>query len=78
MNGITRKFRLRPSAAIDPFTNNQWQLVKPVGDATRFAGVVSDSKDEPFRKKFQTIYNSNLLDDKKQYSDWMFTWELKK
>ncbi|MBI5483408.1 MAG: hypothetical protein HY888_02970 [Deltaproteobacteria bacterium] len=78
VNGVARKFRLRPSAAIDPLTNSQWQIVKPTGDTTRFAGVVSESSEEPFRKSFQSIYDSKMLDDKKQYSEWTFTWELKK
>ena len=73
-----KKFRLRASAAIDPMTNKQWQIFKPVGDATRFAGVMSDSMEEPLRKSFKSIYDSKLLDDKKMYSDWSFTWELKK
>jgi type II secretory pathway pseudopilin PulG len=73
-----KKFRLRPSAAIDPMTNKPWKIVNPVGDTTRFAGVASESTEEPFRKSFKDIYDSNLLDEKKQYSDWMFTWELKK
>ncbi|MGB9081609.1 MAG: type II secretion system protein [Desulfuromonadaceae bacterium] len=77
-NKPPKKFRLRPSAAIDPMTNKQWQIVKPVGDVTRFAGVMSESTDEPFKKSFKNIYDSNLLDEKKQYSDWLFTWELKK
>lgn len=72
-----RKFRLRASAALDPMTNKQWLIVKPVGDATRFAGVMSGSKEEPLRKSFKEIYDSKLLDDKKQYSDWEFRWELK-
>lgn len=76
-NGTTKKFRLRASATLDPITNKQWQLIKPVGDATRFSGVASDSSEEPFRKSFKPIYDSNLLDEKKQYSDWLFTWELK-
>lgn len=77
VNGTTRKFRLRVSASLDPLTNMQWQIVSPVGDATRFAGVASVSKKEPFRKSFKNIYDAKLLDDKKQYSDWLFTWELK-
>jgi type II secretory pathway pseudopilin PulG len=76
-NGTTKKFRLRPSAAMDPLTNKQWQIVKPVGDITRFSGVASDSGEEPFRKNFATIYDSKLLDEKGKYSDWSFTWELK-
>lgn len=73
-----RKYRLRPSATIDPLTNKQWRIVTPVGDNTRFAGVRSESTLEPLRKNFVTIYDSKLLDEKKQYSDWAFTWELKK
>lgn len=76
-SGITKKFRLRPSAALDPITNKQWQIVKPVGDETRFSGVASDSMEEPLRKSFKDIYDSKLLDEKKHYSDWQFTWELK-
>lgn len=73
----TKKLRLRPSAIIDPVTNKQWKIVSPVGDTTRFAGVTSESTDEPFRKSFKEIYESQLLDGKKQYSEWLFTWELK-
>lgn len=78
-NGTTKKFRLRASAILDPLTNSRWQIIKPVGDATRFAGVTSDSKDEPFRKSFKSIYDANsiYLDDRPTYSDWPFTWELK-
>jgi type II secretory pathway pseudopilin PulG len=76
-NKSTKKFRLRPSAALDPTTNKQWQIIKPVGDTTRFLGVASVSTEEPLRKTFKDIYDSKLLDDKKQYSDWSFTWELK-
>lgn len=77
MNGTTRTFRLRKSATIDPLTNKQWKIVKPVGDDTRFAGVASESADEPRRRSFKDIYDSKILDDKKQYSEWTFTWELK-
>lgn len=77
MNGTIKNFRIRASATLDPLTNKKWQIVKPVGDATRFAGVMSESTDEPFRKSFKDIYDSKLLDEKKQYSDWLFTWELK-
>lgn len=77
-NGPSRKYRLRPSAALDPTTNKPWKIISPVGDVTRFAGVASTSNGEPFRKSFKDIYDSALLDDKKQYSDWSFTWELKK
>jgi hypothetical protein len=73
----TRKFRLRKSAIIDPMTGKQWQIVKPVGDPTRFAGVMSESTEEPFKKNFSNIYDSKMLDDKKKYSEWQFTWELK-
>lgn len=76
-NGINKKFRLRPSAALDPKTNEQWQIITPVGDATRFSGVASDSMEEPMRKSFREIYDSKLLDDKKHYSEWVFTRELK-
>lgn len=75
---IRKKYRLRPSAIIDPLTNKPWKIESPVGDVTRFAGVRSESTDEPFRKSFKGKYDSQLLDDKKQYSDWLFTWELKK
>jgi len=78
MNGTARKFRLRPSATIDPMTNERWKIEPPVGDITRFSGVRSESAVEPFRKNFKEIYDSNLLDEKKQYRDWIFTWELKK
>ena len=76
-NGINKKFRLRASASLDPATNQQWQIITPVGDATRFSGVASDSMEEPFRKSFKDIYDSKLLDEKKHYSDWVFTRELK-
>ncbi len=76
-NNPSQKFRLRKSATIDPLTNKQWQIIKPVGDPTRFAGVMSESTTEPFRKSFKSLYDSALLDDKKQYSDWQFTVELK-
>lgn len=77
-NKPEKKFRLRASAAIDPMTNKPWKIESPVGDLTRIAGVRSESTDEPFRKSFKDKYDSKLLDDKKQYSDWIFTWELKK
>lgn len=77
-NKPEKKFRLRPSAALDPLTNKPWKILTPVGDPSRFFGVASESKNEPFRKSFKSIYDSQLLDDKKQYSDWQFTWELKK
>lgn len=77
VNGATRKFRLRASALLDPMTNKPWRIITPVGDPSRLAGVASESSREPFRKKFRDIYDSNLLDDKKQYSEWAFTWELK-
>ncbi len=77
-NAPPRKFRLRQSAIIDPMTNKPWKIVPPVGDNTRFAGVASESAEKPFRQKFQAIYDSQLLDGKEKYSDWVFTWELKK
>ncbi|MDD2308728.1 MAG: type II secretion system protein [Desulfuromonadaceae bacterium] len=77
VNGINKIFRLRASASLDPTTNQQWQIITPVGDATRFSGVASDSMEEPFRKSFKEIYDSKLLDEKKHYSDWVFTRELK-
>lgn len=76
-NKPPKKFRLRPSAAIDPMTNKPWKIITPVGDTSRFSGVASNSKEEPFRKSFKSLYDSKLLDEKKQYSEWMFTWELK-
>jgi hypothetical protein len=76
-NGLTRKFRLRPSAILDPATNKQWQFATPVADVTRFAGVKSESTKEPFKKNFSDLYDSKLLDEKKKYSEWEFTWELK-
>lgn len=76
-NNVRKKYRIRPSAIIDPMTNKPWRIVSPLDDATRFAGVASDSTKEPFKKKFRNIYDSNLLDEKKQYSEWLFTWELK-
>jgi Tfp pilus assembly protein PilE len=75
--GITKKFRIRASAILYPMTNKPWKIAKPVGDDTRFAGVMSESLDEPFRKSFEKIYDSKLLDGKKHYSEWVFTWELK-
>ncbi len=77
-NKPPKNFRLRASAALDPITNKPWKIVTPIGDATRLTGVASESTVEPFRKSFKMIYESKLLDDKKQYSDWSFTWELKK
>jgi len=77
LSGATRKFRLRASAIVDPLTGKQWQIVKPLNDAIHFAGVSSDVKEEPFRKSFASKYDTKLLDDKKQYADWLFTWELK-
>jgi type II secretory pathway pseudopilin PulG len=77
-NGTTVKYRLRSSATIDPMTGKQWKIATPIGDVTRMAGVMSESTDEPYRKSFKNIYDSKLLDEKKQYSDWAFTWELKK
>lgn len=79
INGTTRKFRLRASAALDPMTNKPWQIIKPFGDTAHFKGVASDSKKEPFRKSFKEIYDTNsiYLDDRATYSDWSFTWELK-
>ncbi len=76
-NGTIKKFRLRVSASLDPTTNSQWKIASPVGDTTRFSGVVSDSTKEPLRKNFKSIYDSKQLDEKKQYSEWLFTWELK-
>jgi type II secretory pathway pseudopilin PulG len=76
-NGSNKKLRLRSSSVLDPLTNKQWKIVSPVGDNTRFAGVRSESTLEPFRKSFAAIYDSKLLDEKKQYSEWAFTWELK-
>lgn len=77
INGSTKKFRLRATAAIDPLSNKPWQIITPVGDATHFKGVASGSKKEPFRKSFKEIYDSELLNDRPTYSDWSFTWELK-
>ena len=77
MNGTTRQFRLRASAALDPFSNKQWHIIKPVGDETHFLGVASESSEEPFRKSLQSIYNTKQLDEKKKYSDWLFTWDVK-
>jgi len=77
MNKPPKKFRLRVSASLDPTTNEQWHIIKPVGDTTRFLGVASDSGEEPFRKSFKDIYDSKLLDEKKHYSDWVFMRELK-
>lgn len=76
--GMMKKYRLRKSSTIDPMTGKQWKIVTYPGDATRFAGVASTSEKEPFRKSFKNIYDTALLDDKKQYSDWTFTIELKK
>ena len=77
-NGPPRKFRLRRSAVLDPTTNKPWKIVSPVGDNTRFAGVASESVEKPFRQDFKALYDSQLLDKKEKYSDWAFTWELKK
>ena len=75
-----KKFRLRPSTIIDPMTNKQWKLESPVGSADRFAGVRSESgsAEKPFRQDFKAMYDSELLNNKDKYSDWAFTWELKK
>lgn len=78
LDGTTRQFRLRHSAILDPMTGRQWLIVKPVGDVDRFAGVMSDSSEKPLRQKFTSLYDSQLLDDKKHYDEWQFTWELKK
>lgn len=77
VKGGRKKYRLRPSAIIDPMTGKQWKIVTYPGDATRFAGVASESSKEPLRKSFQNIYDSALLNEKNQYSEWAFTWELK-
>ena len=77
-NRPSKIFRLRASAALDPITNKPWKIISPVGDVTRFSGVASESSKEPLRKSFKSIYDSKSLDDKKQYSEWLFTWELKK
>ncbi|NTV48290.1 MAG: type II secretion system protein [Geobacteraceae bacterium] len=76
-NKPEKKYRLRPSAIIDPMTNKPWKIVSPVGSANSFAGVMSESMDEPLRKSFKEIYDSKLLDNKNHYSDWQFTSELK-
>jgi len=76
-NKPEKKYRLRPSAIIDPMTNKPWKIVSPVGNANSFAGVMSESMDEPLRKSFKEIYDTNLLDNKNHYSDWQFTSELK-
>lgn len=76
--GKQTKFRLRPSTIIDPMTGKQWQIVKPVGEQNKFKGVMSDSTEEPFKKNFSNLYDTKILDDKKMYSEWQFTWELKK
>ncbi len=77
VNGTTKKFRLRPSATIDPFTSKQFQLVNPVGTNTLLSGAASSGSGEPFKKSFKDTYDSALLDEKKMYSEWQFTWELK-
>ncbi len=76
-NTPEKKYRLRPSAIIDPMTNKPWKIVSPVGDTNSFAGVMSESTEEPFRKSFKGIYDSKSLDEKNHYSDWQFTAELK-
>ena len=76
-NKPQKKFRLRPSAALDPMTNKPWKIVTPVGSPNLFKGVASESKEEPFKKSFKDIYDSKVLDEKLQYSEWEFTYELK-
>lgn len=76
--GKSRKYRLRPSAIIDPMTNKQWKIESPVGITDKFAGVSSESTEKPFRQNFNAIYDSQLLDGKQKYNEWLFTWELKK
>ena len=78
--GGRKKYRIRASAIIDPMTNKQWKLESPVGSADRFAGVRSESgsTEKPFRQDFKAMYDSELLNNKDKYSDWAFTWELKK
>ena len=77
VNGTVKKFRLRPSATVDPFTNKQFLIVNPVGNNNLFSGVSSSAPGIPFKKSFKDIYDSVLLDEKKLYSEWQFTWELK-
>ncbi len=77
-NNTKKKFRLRVTASIDPLTNKPWQIIKPVGDTLHFSGVASDSKKEPFRKSFEGVYDSIALDNRQTYSEWLFTWELKR
>ena len=76
-SGTKKKFKLRVSASLDPLTNKPWHILNPVGDTVHFSGVASESKDEPLRKSFKGIYDSNRLDYSPTYSDWLFTWELK-
>lgn len=75
--GTTKKLRIRPSAILDPMTNKKWNIESPVGYADRFAGVKSESTEKPFKQSFKNIYDSEQLDGKQKYSEWLFTWELK-
>jgi hypothetical protein len=76
-NGTKKKFKLRVSASVDPLTNKQWHIIKPIGDTVHFSGVASESKAEPLRKSFADVYDSNRFEGSPTYSDWLFTWELK-
>lgn len=76
--GTTKKIRIRASAILDPITNEKWDIESPVGYSDRFAGVKSKSTEKPFKQSFKTIYDSELLEGKQKYNEWLFTWELKK
>jgi type II secretory pathway pseudopilin PulG len=86
-SGVNTLFRLRPSAAIDPFTNNVWDFVTqntplpplvppPPGSNDRFLGVKSASTSYPIMQNFSSIYAIRDLDRKLSHSDWHFTWRL--
>lgn len=74
--GTQRKL-LRKSATIDPMTSDRWKLLPAPTDPGRFAGVASTSTLEPF-KKGGFPDELAALAEQRQYSDWKFTWDLKK
>lgn len=75
-SGMQRKL-LRKSATIDPMTSDKWRLLPSPTDPGRLAGVASNSTKEPI-KKGGFPDDLAALAEQKQYSDWKFTWDLKK
>lgn len=75
-DGKQRKF-LRRSATIDPMTSDKWKLLPSPTDPGRVAGVASNSTKEPFKKGGFPDELAPLA-EQSQYSDWKFTWDLKK